>query len=91
MSSSIKQEEIFRAEHIRRGRFLEYLTIGWNSVEAIVAVSAGVAAGSTSLIGFGFDSVIENSSAFTLLWRLRAGEIGEQREKFALKLVGISF
>jgi divalent metal cation (Fe/Co/Zn/Cd) transporter len=91
MSSSIKQQEILRVEHIRRGRFLEYLTIGWNSIEAIVAVSAGVASGSTSLIGFGFDSVIENSSAFTLLWRLRAGEIGEQREKFALKLVGISF
>jgi hypothetical protein len=38
---------------------LEYLTLGWNALEAVVAVGAGVIAGSTSLVGFGIDSVIE--------------------------------
>jgi len=38
------------------------LTIGWNSLEAVVALTAGVFAGSISLVGFGFDSIIEVSS-----------------------------
>lgn len=77
--------------NVRRGRLLEYFTIGWNLLEAIVAVGAGIVSGSVSLVGFGVDSLIESSSAFVLLWRLREGELGEQREKLALKLVGISF
>jgi divalent metal cation (Fe/Co/Zn/Cd) transporter len=72
----------------RRGRLLAYLTIGWNSLEAIIAVGAGVVAGSIALVGFGFDSVIEVSSGAIILWRLFSGE---HREKIALKLVGVSF
>lgn len=79
------------AVHIKRGRTLEYLTIGWNLIEALVSILAGVVAGSASLLGFGVDSLIESASAFTLLWRLREGEEGQEREKMALKLVGISF
>jgi divalent metal cation (Fe/Co/Zn/Cd) transporter len=73
---------------VRRGVRLEYLTIGWNSLEAIIAIGAGFMAGSISLIGFGLDSVIEVSSGAILLWRLRGGE---HREEIALKLVGVSF
>jgi len=91
MKEIIANSKINFEANVRRGRALEYLTIGWNSIEAIVAIVAGIVAGSASLIGFGVDSVIENSSAVTLLWRLRDGERGERREKFALKLVGISF
>jgi divalent metal cation (Fe/Co/Zn/Cd) transporter len=72
----------------RRGRFLSYLTIGWNSLEGMIAVGAGVVAGSIALVGFGVDSVIEVSSGAIILWRLSAGE---HREKLALKLVGVSF
>jgi divalent metal cation (Fe/Co/Zn/Cd) transporter len=72
----------------RRGRHLEYLTIGWNSLEAIAATGAGFLAGSITLVGFGFDSVIENLSGAIVLWRLLAGET---REKPGLKLVGGSF
>jgi cation diffusion facilitator family transporter len=58
----------------RRAIRLEWFTISWNVVEAIVALTAGVAAGSAALIGFGIDSSIEVSSAVALLWRLkRAG------------------
>jgi divalent metal cation (Fe/Co/Zn/Cd) transporter len=60
-----------RAAVVRRARWLNVVTIGWNSVEGVVAVLAGVAAGSVSLVGFGFDSAIEVSAAVVLAWRLR--------------------
>ena len=80
--------EIQRAGHVRRGRRLAYLTIIWNSLEGIIAVGAGVMAGSIALVGFGVDSVIEVSSGAIILWRLFSGE---HREKLALRLVGVSF
>lgn len=78
---------------VRRGRRLEYLTIGWNSLEGLIAVAAGLAAGSIALVGFGFDSVIEVTSGAALLWRLHMDAPGrrERAEKMALKLVGWSF
>ena len=76
-----------KAANLRTGRNLEYLTIGWNSLEAVAAIVAGVVAGSIALVGFGVDSVIEVSSGAIILWRLFAGD---HREKLALKLVGIS-
>lgn len=79
------------AEHLGEGRRLEYFTIGWNVIEALVSVWAGVAAGSTALVGFGIDSVIESSSGAVLLWRLREGGDHMARERLALKLVGVSF
>lgn len=84
MDSAINQNTTF----VRRGRLLAYLTIGWNSLEAIIAVGAGIVAGSIALVGFGFDSVIEVSSGAIILWRLASGE---HRERLALRLVGISF
>jgi hypothetical protein len=44
---------------IQWGRGLEYLTIGWNVLETAVSVGAGVFAGSTAMLGFGIDSLIE--------------------------------
>lgn len=76
---------------VARGRRLEYFTLGWNVLEALVAVSAGWIAGSTALIGFGIDSLIESLSGTVLLWRLREGQEGQKRERMALKLVGLSF
>ena len=76
-----------RTAAIIRGRRLEYLTLAWNSLEAIASIGAGLIAGSIALVGFGFDSVIECTSGAALLWRLR----DERRERTALKLVGASF
>ena len=77
--------------HLRHGRKLEYFTIGWNMVEAGVAVGAGRFAGSIALVGFGVDSLIESISGSILLWRLFSPVHDESREQIALKLVGISF
>ncbi|HXH68937.1 MAG TPA: cation transporter [Pyrinomonadaceae bacterium] len=88
MNVEVLNERIVHADMLRRGRNLEYLTIGWNSLEAIIAVSAGLIAGSIALVGFGFDSVIESLSGAFVLWRLLAGE---HREQLVLRLVGASF
>ncbi|MGI9103597.1 MAG: cation transporter [Terriglobales bacterium] len=79
------------AEIMRRGRFLEYITVGWNSVEALAAIVSGLIAGSIALVGFGLDSVIECFSGGVLLWRLRAGDGDDRREPMALRLAGVSF
>jgi divalent metal cation (Fe/Co/Zn/Cd) transporter len=60
-----------RVALIREAFRLEWLTIGWMTVEAVVAIAAGVAAGSLVLTAFGLDSVIELVSAGVLMWRLR--------------------
>jgi divalent metal cation (Fe/Co/Zn/Cd) transporter len=80
-----------RARATRRGRLLEYFTLGWNLLEAVIAIGAGWVAGSTALAGFGFDSLIESASGGALLWRLQDGETGHLREETALRLVGASF
>jgi len=79
------------AVHLGEGRRLEYFTIGWNVIEALVSVWAGLVAGSTALVGFGVDSAIESSSGAVLLWRLRDGGDHLARERLALRLVGFSF
>jgi divalent metal cation (Fe/Co/Zn/Cd) transporter len=81
---------IARSQVLRRGRRLEYLTLAWNSLEALIAILAGMIAGSIALVGFGIDSVIECSSGAVLLWRLRSDQ-NERAEQVALRLVGVSF
>ena len=83
-----------RSMFVRRGLRLEYFTLGWNSLEALVAICAGVIAGSIALIGFGFDSVVECVSGAVLVWRLRTDADVHRRERveqISLKLVGTSF
>lgn len=82
---------VSREAETRRGRRLEYFTLGWNVAEAAIAISAGVVAGSIALVGFGADSVVESLSSFVLLWRLRSHEADEHRERLALRLVGVCF
>jgi len=60
-------------------------------VEATVGIVSGILAGSIALVGFGADSVIEVFSSAVLLWRLREGSMGQEREQTALNLVGVSF
>ena len=75
---------------ISAGRRIEYISLAWTSIEVLAAVTAGVIAGSIALIGFGADSLIEVGSSAILLWRLNH-EFGEERERTALRLVGVSF
>jgi divalent metal cation (Fe/Co/Zn/Cd) transporter len=77
-----------------RGRRLEYFTIGWNSLEGLIAVGAGALAGSVSLVGFGVDSFIEVASGSALLWRMSIDADAHRREhheRMALRIVGGCF
>jgi len=83
-----------RTAVVQRGRKLEYFTIAWNAVEGLVAISAGVFAGSISLVGFGIDSFIEVTSGSVLLWRMSVDANEHRRttnEKRALRFVGVCF
>jgi divalent metal cation (Fe/Co/Zn/Cd) transporter len=83
-----------RASLSRHGRRLEYFTIGWNSLEGVIAVGAGVIAGSISLVGFGVDSFIEVTSGAALLWRMAVDADAsrrERREVITLRIVGATF
>ena len=74
----------------RRIRLLVGATITYNVVEAVIALSAGAAASSTALIGFGLDSVIEVASATAVAWQF-SGTDPEARERTALKVIALSF
>ena len=43
----------------KKGLKLAWFIVGWDTVEGIVAVTAGLIAGSIALVGFGIDSAIE--------------------------------
>lgn len=83
-----------RAALIRQAFRLEWLTIGWMTIEAVVALVAGTAAGSLVLIAFGLDSVIELISAGVLMWRLstdlrRGQTFSEDAERLASRIGGV--
>lgn len=79
---------------VRRGLQLNYLTIGYNAFEAVVAIAAGVMAGSVALVGFGVDSVIEVTASLAAQWRLRADLDPERRERveqLTVRIIGGTF
>ncbi|HSN44477.1 MAG TPA: cation transporter [Propionibacteriaceae bacterium] len=95
MSTTTTLSEAETEALTRQGLRLAKFTIGYNIIEGVVAVTAGVAAGLVSLIGFGIDSGIESISAvlvaMRLSARLRHGTIDEAKERRALKLVAVTF
>jgi divalent metal cation (Fe/Co/Zn/Cd) transporter len=78
-----------QASSRRRAVSVELFTVGWNAIEAAVALAAGAVAGSVALVGFGLDSVVEVSAALVVLWQFFG--IPEEREQRALKLIGGCF
>jgi divalent metal cation (Fe/Co/Zn/Cd) transporter len=79
---------------VRRGRVLQYVTIGWNSAECVIALGAGFLAGSVALVGFGFDSAIEVASSLAAIWRLHHEADAARRtitERRALRVIGVCF
>ena len=85
---------IARQAIAHRGRRLEYFTIAWNTLEGLVAVAAGVNAGSISLVGFGIGSFVEVTSDATLLWRMSVDFDEENRERnkrLSIRIVGACF
>jgi len=82
-----------RDQAVRRARLYNAATIGWNGTEGVIAVVAGLAAGSASLVGFGLDSGIEVSAALILTWRLRQEGRGctQPSDHRAQRAIALSF
>jgi hypothetical protein len=66
---------------VLRGQRLEYFAVAWNTLEGLIAVVAGIIAGSISLVGFGIDSFIEVTSGSVLLWRMSVDSDVHRREQ----------
>jgi divalent metal cation (Fe/Co/Zn/Cd) transporter len=85
-----------RRDLLRRALGLEWLTVGWNIVEGLIAVAAALAAGSVALLGFGIDSFVESASGGILIWRLLAEKRAadhhaiERLDRRARRLVAVS-
>lgn len=77
---------------MRRARRLSLLSIGWMTVEAVVAIVAALLAGSIALLAFGLDSLIELASASTILWLYTGARAGTAAaEHRAQQLIAICF
>jgi divalent metal cation (Fe/Co/Zn/Cd) transporter len=79
-----------RRRYGRRAQLLAGASVTYNVVEAIIAITAGLVAGSIALVGFGLDSIVEVSSGLIILWQFRH-PLPESREKTALRLMAFSF
>jgi divalent metal cation (Fe/Co/Zn/Cd) transporter len=83
-----------RAALVRKGLLLNYATLSYNALEAVVAIIAALLSGSVALLGFGLDSVVEVGSSVTAQWRLRADVDAENRaraDERALRIIGVTF
>lgn len=74
----------------KQAQLLAAASVAYNTVEAIIAIGAGLVAGSVALVGFGLDSVVEVSSGLIILWQFRHS-LPETRERQAQRLIAISF
>lgn len=79
-----------RARLGKRAQLLAGASVAYNVVEAVIAITAGVIAGSIALVGFGLDSIVEVSSGLIILWQFRH-KMPETRERQALRLMAFSF
>jgi len=74
----------------RQARLLAGASVAYNLIEAVIAITAGMVAGSVALVGFGLDSVVEVSSGLIILWQFRH-HLPDARERQALRLMAWSF
>jgi divalent metal cation (Fe/Co/Zn/Cd) transporter len=79
-------------ELARRVKLLSWLSLGAMGVEGIVAVVAGILAGSIALVGFGLDSAIEGFASAIIIWRFTGPRVMSQTaEHRAQRLVALQF
>jgi divalent metal cation (Fe/Co/Zn/Cd) transporter len=79
-----------RARLGRRAQLIASVSVAYNVAEAVVAITAGLVAGSVALVGFGRDSTVEVSSGLIILWQFRH-RLPETRERQALRMMALSF
>jgi divalent metal cation (Fe/Co/Zn/Cd) transporter len=81
-----------RVSAVRRVRALSWLTVSWLVADGAIGMSAGLAADSVALIGWGLDCVIQAAAALVILWRFSGDRIDSVgAERLAQRTVGASF
>lgn len=76
----------------RRAKLLSWASLAYMALEGLVAVAAGIVAGSIALIGFGADSAIEGFASVVIVWRFTGWRtLSERAERRAQKLVAVQF
>jgi divalent metal cation (Fe/Co/Zn/Cd) transporter len=76
----------------RQAKLLSWLSLGWMTVEGVVGMIAGLAAGSVALVGFGLSSAVEGLASVIVIWRFTGARThSETSERTAQKAVAISF
>jgi len=84
-------------QDIRRGRYIETASLIYNLAEVVISLTAGFLTGSSALVSWGIDSIVESNSAAFMIWRLHGEEkgIGEKevakRKKIALSVLSGAF
>jgi len=94
LADSVSMTSATRIRIVRRGQWLTWATLGYNSLEGLLSVGAGIIAGSVALVGFGIDSFIEVTASVAAIWRLRADADVARRaiaERRALRVIGLCF
>lgn len=89
-ASTYVEDPVRRRQLGRRAQLLAAASVSYNLVEAVIAIWAGLVAGSIALVGFGLDSVVEVSSGLIILWQFRHA-LPETRERLALRLMAVAF
>jgi divalent metal cation (Fe/Co/Zn/Cd) transporter len=89
-------QEVLPLMLYKKALLLSYFTLGYNILEGLVSIFAGLSASSISLVGFGLDSFVESLSGGVMIWRFsKDGEIPEEEkekiESKAIKLIAYTF
>jgi divalent metal cation (Fe/Co/Zn/Cd) transporter len=81
-----------RERLVRYAQLLAWSSLVWMTAEGVIAVAAGITAGSIALIGFGLDSAIEGMASVVIIWRFWGTRaLSESAERRAQKLVAVQF
>lgn len=88
LAASVPAEE--RRRLGRRAQRLAAASVTYNALEAVIALVAGLLAGSVALEGFGLGSVLEVSSGLVILWQFRH-PMPQSREERAARTIAVLF
>ncbi len=76
----------------RKARWLSWLSLAWMGAEGVIALTAGMLAGSIALVSFGLDSFVEGFASLVIVWRFTGSRLlSHAAEERAQKLVAVQF
>jgi divalent metal cation (Fe/Co/Zn/Cd) transporter len=77
---------------VRRIKTLSWLSLGWMTIEGVIGVTAGIAANSIALIGYGLDSTIAGVGSLIIIWRFTGARVeSDAAEQRAQRIVAVTF